>query len=50
MKQRTNQVHDDKPQFRTHIKEPKVQQIASVLIVMIIAALWLGLVAFSSGN
>jgi hypothetical protein len=39
---------DGKPQFRTHIKEPRVQQIASVLIVVVIVALWLGLLVFSS--
>ncbi len=35
------------PRFRTHIAEPRWQQVASLVVALILAALWVWL-AFSS--
>ena len=32
---------DDKKDFKTHIKEPRWQQVASVIIVLVIVGLWI---------
>jgi len=34
---------DDKQDFKTHIKEPRWQQVASVVIVLVIIAAWVWL-------
>lgn len=32
---------EDNQRFRTHIREPRWQQIASVVIVVLLVALWI---------
>lgn len=35
---------DDDKQFNTHIKEPRWQQVVSVIVVLSILAVWLWLI------